>query len=64
MFAFLEQQYDLSKSDALGGLLGSLSTLANGKPADLALADDWAAAVERALAGNVQVAMQLTGIKQ
>jgi hypothetical protein len=60
MFAFLEQQYDLRKSDEIGALLGSLSTLPDGGPVDPAVAADWAVAVERAVTGRVQLAMQLT----
>jgi hypothetical protein len=61
MFAFLEHQFSLRKSDELAGLLGSLSLLPDGSPADPALASDWSAAVRRAVEGRVNVAMKLKG---
>jgi hypothetical protein len=61
MFAFLEHRYDLSKSDDLGALLGSLSLLPDGTPGDPAVTSDWSTAVTRAIDGQVQVSMQLKG---
>ena len=60
MFAFLEHRFELTQSDELAGLLSSLSFLPDGSPADPALASDWSAAVNRAVDGQVKVAMHLT----
>ena len=60
MFAFLEKQYVLG-CEELGGILGSMSLLPDGKPADSALASDWQAAVEAAIEGKVQANMLLKG---
>lgn len=50
MVFFLEHEYELTKSDEIGGLLGSLSLSiwSDGKPADPAAWQDWLDAVERA----------------
>lgn len=45
MFFFLDRLYDRTKSDELGGLLGSMSPLADGMPADPAIKEDWREAV-------------------
>jgi hypothetical protein len=49
MLAFLDAQYQ-SGVEELAGLLGSMSLLADGRPADSAIAQEWRAAVEIALA--------------
>ena len=52
MFYFLEKEYEMTKSDEIGGMLGSLSweiTGGNG-PADPAAWDDWLEAVRKAVA--------------
>jgi hypothetical protein len=51
MFYFLEHEYELTKADELGGLLGSLSweIFAGGGPADSAAWTDWLDAVRKAL---------------
>ena len=46
MFRFLEDRYFRVPNDELGGLLGDLTILANGMPADQAVVGDW----ERAIA--------------
>ena len=51
MFQFLEDYWMRTKSDEMGGLLGAMSLLANGSPADAAMAHDWRRAVEYALNG-------------
>jgi hypothetical protein len=45
MVLFLEKYYSLSKSDDIGGLLGSMIILEDGKPVDSALWGDWIEAV-------------------
>ena len=59
MFAFLEDRYEVTKSDDLGGLLGSMSFLPSGKTADPAIWEDWCKAVSKAKAGNVMMDLDL-----
>jgi hypothetical protein len=61
MYAFLAHHYDITKSDDLGGLLGSMSLLPDGSPADPAIKADWAAAVDKAAKGKVNLKLQLVG---
>lgn len=52
MYYFLEHEYELTKSDELGGMLGSLSWQiwkGNSGPADPAAWQDWQDAVRKAL---------------
>jgi hypothetical protein len=41
MFSFLEQYWETTKSDELGILLGSMSLLDDGLPADPAIWSEW-----------------------
>lgn len=52
MFYFLEKEYERTKADEIGGLLGSLSwQITNGNgPADAGAWEDWQEATNRALA--------------
>ena len=59
MFAFLEMRYEMTTSDDLAGLLGSLSLLPDGSPADPAVWQDWIVAVDKAKAGRVDSDMKL-----
>jgi hypothetical protein len=59
MFAFLEEYYRLTNSDDIGGLLGSMSLLPDGGPADSTIAEEWAEAVEAAVEGRVSADLQL-----
>jgi hypothetical protein len=59
MFAFLQQQYVLSRGDEIGALLGSMALLPDGRPADQALAQDWDQAVARACSGVVDATLRL-----
>lgn len=52
MFEFLRMYYERGHSDEIGGLLGSLSLLPDGQPADAAQAADWAKAVSTVLAAD------------
>lgn len=58
MFEFLRQYYlrGLSESAEIGGILGSLSLLTDGQPADPAYASDWAAAVSAVLVAEASPA--------
>lgn len=51
MFYFLNQFYQHTKSDDVGGLLGAMS-LVQGTPADPTIAEEWEEAVEFALGGG------------
>lgn len=54
MFAFLESQFQSTESGDIGALLGALSLMSDGSPADPAHQREWAAAIEAALAGRVK----------
>jgi hypothetical protein len=60
MFAFLASEYDLSKSDALGVLLGSMSLLPNGSPADPAILQQWRDACAKAARGEVSATLRVS----
>jgi len=47
MYSFLEELYLKYEFDQLGGLLGSMSLLPDGSPADQAMWGDWLRAIER-----------------
>ncbi len=49
MFIFLENLYFLTKDDSIGGLLGSMQLLNDGKPVDPAYWSDWEKAIEKVL---------------
>lgn len=59
MFAFLEAEYQLTKSDELGVLLGSMSLLSNGVPADPAVKTQWEIAVIAAKSGEVDASFRM-----
>jgi hypothetical protein len=52
MFEFLRRYYERGPTDEVGGLLGSLSLLPDGQPADPAYARDWAEVVAAVLAAE------------
>jgi hypothetical protein len=60
MYSFLEAHYQRSKGDEVGALLGSMSLLPNGTPADAAIEDEWRAAVHLAVSGEVDATMALS----
>lgn len=49
MYWYLDRYYQHTRSDEIGGLLGSMSLLQGGSPADPAIWPDWLKAVERAV---------------
>ena len=59
MFAFLEAHYQRGPSDDIGGLLGALSLLPDGSPADAAMTADWSEACKAARDGRVDAAMRV-----
>jgi hypothetical protein len=52
MSLFLERQYERTKSDDIGALLGDLQLAEDGKPFDPAAWDEWLKSVEQALEKN------------
>ena len=50
MFYYLERLYDETNSDELGGLLGSMILLEDGRPSDPAVWSDWEEAIVKAKA--------------
>jgi hypothetical protein len=60
MFSFLEAEYRLTSSGEIGGLLGSMSLLPDGSPADPAIKEQWSEAVAAALGGKVNAALTFT----
>jgi hypothetical protein len=52
MIAFLQSYWERGNSSEVAALLGSLSLLPDGKPADAAVASDWNEAVRAALSGG------------
>ena len=59
MYSFLEAHYRRSGADDVGALLGSMSLLPSGTPADPAIEGDWLAAVQAARTGAVSSRMEL-----
>lgn len=55
MYAFLKHRYEMTRSDDIGALLGSMSLLPDGRTADPAIEVDWTQAVAKALSGNVEM---------
>lgn len=60
MYSFLEELYSKCQFDQLGGLLGSMSVLHDGYPADKAIWADWLQSVEKAKTGQVEVGLKIT----
>ena len=52
MVIFLEEAWKRTGSEGLGMILGDLSLLEDGTPADPAVAEDWKEAVARAIGGE------------
>lgn len=59
MFAFLETQFRSTGSGDIGALLGSLSLLPDGSPADPAHKAEWQAAVAAATSEQVSPGLTL-----
>lgn len=59
MYAFLEAEYQLTSSDEIAGLLGGMSLLPDGSPADPAVKDQWDEAVSRVLRSDVSTDLTL-----
>jgi hypothetical protein len=61
MYQYLKRIYDSTGSDELGGLLGSMSLLPDGQPADPAAWSDWLRAVSDAREGTPDLRLGLKG---
>lgn len=53
MYAFLDEYYQATKSDDVGGLLGSMSLLSDGCSADPAIQQEWEEAIQKVMDGSV-----------
>jgi hypothetical protein len=60
MFAFLEAYYLRGKSGEIGGMLGSMSLLQDGRAADSAIEKDWDDAIEKVIQGKVDAKSRIT----
>jgi hypothetical protein len=61
MFDFLERYYQMTQSDDIGGLLGSMSLVEDEQvTADPAIWSDWEASLARAKDGEVDATMRLS----
>jgi hypothetical protein len=59
MYAFLEAHFSRTASSDVGALLGELSCLPDGEPADPAVVADWAKAVSDARKGLVSADLRV-----
>jgi len=59
MFRYLERQFELTKADEIGVLLGEMQLLEDGMPIDPGVWDEWLASVREAQAGMVNPKLQL-----
>ena len=57
MYAYLLKIYEITKSDELGELLGSMSTLPDGKTADPAIWNDWVKCIDDVKQGKVNTSL-------
>ena len=60
MYKFLENEYEMTGSDEIGGMLGGMSLLEDGGTADPAAWSDWIQAVEKAVGGNDDIKLHVT----
>jgi len=59
MFAFLENEYEMTKSDDVGAMLGSMSFLKDGNTADPAAWNDWLEAIKKVKSGKVNALLEI-----
>ena len=64
MYRYLEKLYEQTQADELGGMLGSMSLLPDGQPADPAVWSDWLQAINEAKEGQVNVRLSLDAKSQ
>ncbi len=60
MYSFLEGYYQLTGSDEIGGLLGSMSLLSDGATTDPAILSEWLEAVQKAKNNEVDAQLKMT----
>ncbi len=60
MYSFLEGYYQLTGSDEIGGLLGSMSLLSDGATTDPAILSEWLEAVQKAKNNEVDAQLKTT----
>jgi hypothetical protein len=60
MFKFLDNKYELTKSNGIGDLLGGMSLLDDGSTADAAEWLDWIEAIETASQADCDTNLHLT----
>lgn len=60
MYKFLDDYYQLTKSEDIGGLLGSMSLIEDGNPADSAIWEEWLSAIDAAIHGQVNPDLKIT----
>ncbi len=59
MYAYLVTVYERTQSDDLGGLLGDMSTIGDGKTADPAVWHEWLRSVDRVKQGKVDTGLRI-----
>ncbi len=59
MYRFLVHEYEMTGSDEIGGMLGSMSLLEDGGTADPAVWSDWLQSVEKVLDGDNDIRLQI-----
>ena len=60
MYKFLEQEYELTESDDIGGLLVGMSLLEDGVTADPAAWAYWIHALERVISGDDDIKLSIS----
>lgn len=59
MYSFLEHEYEMTKSDDIGSLLGGMSLLKDGGTADPAAWSDWENSINKVKSGEVDALLKL-----
>jgi hypothetical protein len=60
MFLFLDRLWERNRGLVVGDILGDMSLLPDGVPADAAIRGEWTDAVERAFSGEPAGALRLS----
>ncbi len=61
MYRFLENEYEMTGSDEIGGMLGGMSLLEDGGTADAATWSDWLQSVEKVLDKDDDIKLKIIG---
>ncbi|EAZ90474.1 hypothetical protein [Crocosphaera chwakensis] len=59
MYAYLVKIYEMTQSDDIGSLLGSMSTLSDGEIVDPAIWDDWLQCIDDVKQNQVDIELRL-----